>query len=54
MSTPGPDRVPSTVKVGKTTGQAGFEPAFDFDGNGTINALDYGQFRNRFGKTFVY
>jgi hypothetical protein len=51
---------PSTTKAppgnafGRSTGQAGFDPAFDFDNNGTINALDYGQFRSRFGKVFVH
>ena len=38
---------------GKRTGQAGFDVAVDFDGNGIINTLDYGQFRTRFGKSFT-
>ena len=31
---------------------AAYNPAFDFDGNGVINTLDYGQFRGRFGRAF--
>ena len=37
-----------------SAGQPGFDAAFDFDGNGSINTLDYGQFRSRFGKSFTY
>jgi endoglucanase len=39
---------------GNSAGQAGFDPAFDFDNSGTVNALDYAQFRNRFGKGLSY
>jgi len=38
----------------KTSTQAGYDAAFDFDNNGTINTADYGQFRTRFGKAFSY
>ena len=56
LAGPGPYTVlvPSDDAFGKATGQAGFNPAVDFDGNGSINTLDYGQFRGRFGKAFAY
>ena len=36
----------------KSTGQSGINPAFDFDDSGSVNNADFGQFRNRFLKTF--
>jgi hypothetical protein len=39
---------------GKTSGQQGYDAAFDFDGNGSVNASDFNQFRSRFGKQFTY
>jgi hypothetical protein len=39
---------------GKSTGQAGFDPAFDFDNSGSVNAADYNQFRSRFGRAFTF
>jgi hypothetical protein len=38
----------------KSTGEAGFNAAFDFDNSGTVNNADFAQFRSRFGKSFVY
>jgi hypothetical protein len=39
---------------GKSSGDAGFNRAFDFDNNGVVNNADFGQFRNRFLKMFTY
>jgi hypothetical protein len=38
----------------KSTGEAGFNAAFDFDNSGSINNADFGQFRGRFLKSFTY
>ncbi len=40
--------------MGKSAGDAGFNPAFDFDDSGAVNNADYAQFRNRFLKSFSY
>jgi hypothetical protein len=38
----------------KSTGQQGFNAAFDFDNSGIVNNADFTQFRNRFLKVFAY
>jgi hypothetical protein len=38
----------------RSTGQAGFDAAFDFDNSGVVNNADFAQFRGRFLKVFSY
>jgi len=38
----------------KTSTDSPYNPAFDFDNNGTVNNADFGQFRGRFLKVFTY
>jgi hypothetical protein len=38
----------------RSTGDAAYNPAFDFDNNGSVNNIDFGQFRSRYGKVFAY
>jgi hypothetical protein len=39
---------------GKRGADAAYNPAFDFDDNGSVDAGDYNQFRARFGRAFTY
>ena len=46
-------RRPSADRLfGTSSGSAAYNPALDYDGNGTVNTLDYAQFKKRFGMTF--
>lgn len=38
----------------KSTGESGFNAAFDLDNNGLVNNADFSQFHARFGKFFLY
>lgn len=42
------------LTLGKSSGNALFNSAFDYDGNGTINTIDLSQFRRRFGQIVTY
>jgi len=37
-----------------STGDAGFDPALDYNGDGTINIIDLLQFRKNYGKTLEF
>ena len=43
-----------TLTIRSSTGAAAYTADFDTDGNGTINTLDYAQFKKRFGLSFSY
>ena len=34
----------------KSSGQEGYQPFFDFNGDGTINTLDFAEVKQRYGK----
>ena len=48
------DFAPFRNSFSKSSGDAGFNAAFDLDNSGTVNNADFAQFRGRFLNAFTY
>ena len=40
----------SRPRTAKSSGQGGYQPFFDFNGDGTINTVDFAEVKQRYGK----